>query len=292
MPAPSLSISIVCCNNADTIGRTLDSIAALADEIVAVDSGSTDATIELLERAGARIIHQPWLGYVRQKQFALEQCRSEWILHLDSDESLLPELRASIQHTLQSHTHTHTNASDDPSGSGEAGGGGGGEHTAYALNRKVFYAGKLLNHAWQPEWRTRLAKRSAVRWAGEDPHDRLEPIDPAATIGRLTGDLRHDSILSIAAFLERQARHGRIAAASAHARGKRSSPLRLATAPAGAWCKQLILRSAWRDGWRGWVAASATAAASLCKHAALLELTHNSTSSSSDADPPPAQDPQ
>lgn len=253
-----LSISIVCCDNAETIGRTLDSVKGLLGagcggraEIVAVDSGSTDGTLALLEAAGARVVHQPWLGYVKQKQFALEQCAGEWLLHLDSDESLEPELRGAIEALL---------TGEEPA------------HQAYAINRKVFYAGRMLNCAWQPEWRVRLAKRERARWVGEDPHDRLELMDPSASVGKLAGDMRHDSIPTIAAFLERQAKHGRIAAASAYERGKRGSIARLMLSPVGAWCKQMILRRAFMDGWRGWVAAAATANAALCKQAALLEM--------------------
>src|SRR5690606_38535587 len=84
---PRLSVAIVCRDNIGTIGRTVESVSGLADEIVAVDSGSTDGTIELLEAAGARVLHTDWKGHVATKQMALEACGREWILCLDSDES-------------------------------------------------------------------------------------------------------------------------------------------------------------------------------------------------------------
>ena len=259
MPLP-LSISIVCCNNEATIARTLDSIKDLAAEIVAVDSGSTDRTIEILERAGARVIHQDWRGHVKQKQFALDHCTQPWALHLDSDESVEPALAASIRAVIE--------ANDPPT-----------EKTAdcYELNRKVWWHGPL-NHAWQPEWRLRLVRKTtdgyAARWGGHDPHDALLPIDPAKPIGRLQGDLRHDSIDTIASFLAKQAAHARVSAESLAREGKRGSIARLVFSPFFAWFRQIVLRSAWRDGWRGWVAASCTGAATLMKHAALLERTH------------------
>ena len=111
-----LSVSIVCKNSADTIGRTLDSVQGLADEIVAVDSGSTDATLDMLREAGARVIESPWLGYVKTKQLALDHCQGDWVLALDSDESPLPELIRSIESAL-------TNP---------------GKHTGFLVNRKVY----------------------------------------------------------------------------------------------------------------------------------------------------------
>jgi glycosyltransferase involved in cell wall biosynthesis len=250
-PAP-LSVAIICKNNERSLPRTLGSVGGWPAEIVAIDSGSTDGTIPLLEAAGARVVHQDWLGHVRQKQVALDACAQPWILSLDSDESVEPGLRDAILDAV---------ARDDPTVAG------------YEVNRKVHYAGRFLDHAWQPEWRLRLVRAGRTRWAGYDPHDRLEPVDPAHRVDRLPGVLRHDSIESIAAFLAKQAQHADIAARSYERMGRRGSVARLVTSPLGAFAKQAVLKSAWRDGWRGWVAASTTAAAALMKHAALLERT-------------------
>lgn len=268
-PLP-LSVSIVCCNNRETVGRTVESVRSLAAEIIALDSGSTDGTVELLRGLGVTVVHQVWLGFVRQKQAALERCRQPWVLHLDSDESLEPALAESVRAAL---------VRDDR---GVA---------AYEVNRKVWYAGRFLEHAWQPERRVRLARRGCVRWGGADPHDALEVIpapqrdanDPVARravrIERLRGDLRHDSIPTVAGFLAKQAGHAQVAAASARAQGRGGSLASLLVSPSAEFAKQVLLRSAWRDGWRGWVAAAASTAAVIMKHAALLELTHAPESS-------------
>ena len=182
---PSLSVAIVCKDNEATIGRTLDSVRGLADVVLAVDSGSTDGTLDLLAGADARVVHQAWLGHVRQKQRALELCDTDWVLCLDSDESVEPALRASIERAL---------AADDPA------------IDAYEVNRKVWYAGRALEHAWQPEWRLRLVRRGRAAWGGYDPHDELRTTDPGARTARLPGDLRHDSISTISAFLAKQGR--------------------------------------------------------------------------------------
>ncbi|MHC4810711.1 MAG: glycosyltransferase family 2 protein [Planctomycetota bacterium] len=259
-PVPGLSVTIVCCNNESTIGRTLESVRDLAEEVVAVDSGSTDGTLARLEAAGARIIHQPWLGFVKQKQFALEQCVGAWVLHLDSDESIDAEMAASIRATI---------ARDDPA---VAGGW---------CNRMTHYAGHPLRHVWQPEWRLRLVRRERARWGGIDPHDELM-VDGGRTL-RLEGSMRHDAISSAADMLARQVSHARVSAAALHAAGRRGSVLQLIISPPAAWLKQVVGRRGFLDGWRGLVAASITAAAALMKHAILLEHSRQDAGGSPDA---------
>lgn len=244
-----LSISIVCCNNEATLPRVLASIRGLAEEVIALDSGSTDGTIPLLESEGAAVVRQPWLGFVKQKQAALDRCTRPWVLHLDSDESLEPALRASIERAL---------------GRNDA------DVAGYEVNRKVWYAGAFLEHAWQPEWRLRLVRRDRARWTGDDPHDALT-LTAGGRMEHLAGDLRHDSIPSIAEFLEKQARHARVAAAAQRARGRRGSLASLVFSPLGEFGKQMISRAAWRDGRRGWIVAAASTVAVAMKHAALLE---------------------
>jgi glycosyltransferase involved in cell wall biosynthesis len=248
-----LSVAIVCRNNEPTIGRTVESVAGLAAEILAVDSGSTDGTIPVLERHGARIIRTEWKGHVATKQMALDACTQEWVLCLDSDESPEPELRIAIEGAIQR---------GDPAING------------YEVNRKVWYHDRPLNFVWQPERRLRLIRRGKGRWVGLDPHDRLELISPASPgrVPLLAGDLRHDSITTFPDFLAKQAQHARIAAASMHREGQRGSYFKLLTSPPGAMLKQLVIKQAWRDGWPGWLAAGSTAAASLMKHIALIEL--------------------
>jgi len=248
MPLP-LSVAIVCKNNASSIGATLDSVAGLADEIVAIDSGSTDGTIELIEARGGRVIRSEWLGHIRTKQLAMEAAQRDWVLSIDSDEVVLPALRDSIAAAL--------------SGAATAVRG-------FEINRKVYYRGKPLDFAWQPEWRLRLVRRGAARWGGIDPHDVLSLIDGSAP-ARLAGDLRHDSFATFAEHLGKQVGYSRLSAEGLLARGVRGSPWRLLTSPPGAFLKQLVLKQAWRDGVPGWLAAGTQAAGSLMKHMMLLE---------------------
>lgn len=248
-----LSVAIICKNNESSIGRTLDSVRGLATEVVAVDSGSTDGTIALLESQGARVVRSPWLGYVKTKQLALESCSQAWILSLDSDESLLPELAVSVREAV---------AKDDP---GVAG---------YRVNRRVFYRDKPLNFAWQPEWRLRLVRKGKCKWGGLDPHDGLELVGEAGgMVADLKGDLRHDSFPSFSEWLPKATGHARLSAQTNFDAGKRSGVGSLLFSPPAAMLKQLVLKQSWRDGWPGWLAAGSVAAYVLMKHIALIELT-------------------
>lgn len=250
---PALSIAIVCRNNLRTIGPVLDSVQGLGGEIVAVDSGSTDGTIERLEAAGARVIRTDWKGHIATKQMALDLCTAPWILSLDSDEPVMPDLAASILEAVQR---------DDPRVAG------------YRVNRKVWYMGRPLHHAWQPEWRLRLVRRGKARWGGINPHDQLLVLPGSGQIANLAGTLRHDSFTDMLDCLSKQVGHARVSAASLASQGRGSSYVWLILSPAAAFLKQLILRSAWMDGWRGWCAAGAAAVATAMKHLLLLEHAH------------------
>lgn len=259
----SLSVAIVCRNNQATIGRTLQSVRGLAGEIVAVDSGSTDATLALLDQAGARVIRSEWLGHVRTKQLALEACTGAWVLALDSDESLEPALQASLRRFLEG----------PPPGVDGA-----------TLNRKVWVQGRFLNYAWQPERRLRLVRRGRAAWGGLDPHDQLRLTDPGARTVHLVGDLRHDSIATWSDFLAKQVVYGRLMAEAMARAGRRGSLARAVLSPPGAFCKQVILKRAFLDGWRGWLAALSTGVAAAAKHVALYERTRVPAE---DGTPPP-----
>ncbi|MBY0263716.1 MAG: glycosyltransferase family 2 protein [Phycisphaerales bacterium] len=248
-PIPTLSVAVVCKDNQSTIGRTLESVRGLAAHIIAIDSGSTDDTIPMLEAAGATVIHSEWLGHIKTKQKAFDACSTDWILSLDSDESPEPELVASIRAALA-----------DP-----------GNTDAFALNRRTYYQGRPLRHAWQPEWRVRLVCRGKAAWTGLDPHDVLAPASGAA-VERLAGHLRHDSFPTFSEHMRKQWHHATTMAKSLHAAGKRGSRLSLLVSPPGAFLKQLVLKRGFLDGRAGWLAAASTAMAALVKHATLLEL--------------------
>ncbi len=253
-----LSVAIVCKNNESTIGRVLEAVRELvadraggAGEIVAVDSGSTDGTIGLLERHGARVVRAEWRGHIATKQMAMELCEKPWVLCLDSDEPPEPDLCRSIMEAIEK---------DDSAMGG------------YRVNRKIWYRGRFLDHAWQPEWRLRLVRRGVARWGGDDPHDKLELIGHEHRTGDLAGTLRHDSFETFAHQLQKQVALARISAQVLHRKGVRSGPMRAVVSGVGAVLKQAVVKGAWRDGSAGWLAALTTGAYHLTKHTVLYEL--------------------
>ena len=246
--ALDLCLSVIACDNERTIERTLRSVDGLARRTIVVDSGSKDGTIDLCRACGAEVIAHPWEGHVKQKQFALERCDTAWVLSLDSDESLDETAVRAVRDAV---------TGDDPSVAG------------YEINRRVWYRGRPLRHAWQPEWRTRLVRRDRARWTGLDPHDRL---DVEGTVRRIRGNIRHDSFRDFAEFLRNSVTHGLTTAQSLHEMGKKGSMLWLLGSPPAAVLKQILFRSAWLDGWPGWLAAYSAGVHAAVKHVRLLEL--------------------
>lgn len=252
-PCNDLTAVIICCNNERTMDATLTSIVHLVGQIIVVDSGSTDGTLQIAMRYGCRIVPHEWEGHVRQKQFALELCDTPWALSIDSDESIDDELANSIREAIRA---------NDPAVDG------------YEMNRRTCVGGHWLNHAWQPEWRVRLVRsRGAARWSGYDPHDSLK-VNSGRT-RRLQGTLRHDSYENVADLLRKQIGHGIRTAESYHRMGRRGSVPMLILSPLGAVLKQLVFKQAFLDGWRGWVAAFATGVGTAAKQLQLMELTHD-----------------
>ncbi len=252
-----ISVAIVCKDSSRTIERVLASVAGWTSEIVAVDSGSTDGTIEILERHGARVVRSEWLGHVKTKQKALEACEQPWVLSLDSDEPVEADLAESIAGFVRADGRGHDGA---------------------MVNRKIWYRGRFLNHAWQPEWRLRVVRAGAAAWGGHDPHDKLG-LTSGGSVDKLVGTLRHESFDTFAEQFAKDSGYARLMATNLHAAGARGSRVRCLTSPVGAFLKQMVVKQAWRDGRAGWLAALATASATLQKHAVLVELSQDDAKS-------------
>jgi glycosyltransferase involved in cell wall biosynthesis len=150
---PFLSLVVIAKNEADRIPRLLQT-AAFADEVVVVDSGSSDATPELCRAAGARVLHQEWQGYVQQKQIALDAANGDWILNLDADEALSRKSQDEILHAIK-------NAGPDIAG--------------FSLPRLSRYLNRWIRHGgWYPDRKVRLVRRGHGRWLGDGLHEKLE----------------------------------------------------------------------------------------------------------------------
>ena len=242
-----ISATVITLNEEANLGRCLGSLQGLVSEIVIVDSGSTDRTAEIASEHRARFRLQPWLGFVAQKNVALHMASQPWILCLDADEEVSPELAASIRNLF---------ADGDPAGDG------------FQVCRFTFYLGGWIRHAWYPEWRLRLVRGGRAEWRGEDPHARLETPGP---IARLDGHLLHFSYRDLQDHLQRTLRYARIAAEAANRAGRTAHWYHLAFSPWLAFLKALVLKQAWRDGWRGWIIAFATLTKVFAKYAFVYE---------------------
>lgn len=165
---PLLSVAIITLNEADRVGAAINSCKGAAREVVVVDSGSTDETVELASALGARVVHQPWLGYVKQKQVALEIASGDWVLSLDADEALSEESRREIMAAIiAAPAHTH----------------------GFSMPRLSWYLNRWIRHGgWFPDRKVRLVRRGKARWVGDGLHERLE-VD--GTVGELRAPLLH-----------------------------------------------------------------------------------------------------
>ena len=241
-----LSAVLITRNAAALLEPCLESVA-FADEIVVVDSGSTDATAEIAQRRGARIVQKEWLGFGRQKQFAVEQARHDWVLCLDADERVSPELAASIRAALAAPVAP-----------------------VYRMPRRNRFLGRWLAHGeGYPDWSPRLFNRMNARWSDDLVH---EKVLFAVTPGTLQGDLLHDSYDDLSAYLERQNRYTTLAARQAYERGRSAGVAHLLLSPVVRFIKFYLLRLGFLDGLSGLLYISIGCINSYVKYAKLIEL--------------------
>lgn len=248
-----LSIAMITLNEEANLPRTLAPLAVLARslamEIVMVDSGSADKTLEIAREAGAKIYQEDWKGYVEQKNSAFEKCSGEWILNLDADEALTPELAEEIRARLER---------DDASISG------------FSINRRTFYMGRLLRYAWQPDIRLRLVRRAASpRWTGRGVHESLKVDGKTETLANY---LVHYSFKDFSTHMDATKKLARLGAESYHAQGRRAKASDFLIRPAFHLFKRLVLKRAFMDGVPGLMAAWSGAVHSYMKMAFLWEL--------------------
>jgi glycosyltransferase involved in cell wall biosynthesis len=245
-----LSFVLITLNEADNLPRALRSCAALADEIILLDSGSTDATARIAADFGARFQHQDWLGYVGQKNLALSLATHDWVFSLDADEALSAELAAEISAFKQA------SIPDDLSGC--------------SMPRCVFYEGRWIRHGdWYPDRLTRLFRKSRAHFAGGKVHERLELTGP---VRPLTGDLHHHSFRDAADHRARGEKYARLWAETQFELGRRAGPLAPYAHAAFRWFRACILKRGFLDGVAGWHIAILSAREVALKYRLLREL--------------------
>ena len=227
----SLAVCVITRDVEDRIGDCLAAVA-FADEILVVDSGSTDHTVAIARERGARVIERDWPGYAAQKNFALEQVAADWVLSIDADERCTPELAHEIRGLL----------ADAPGGLAAA-----------SVPRRTWYLGRWIRHGgWYPDRKVRLVRRGAGRWEGGDVHERLV-ADGA--VRALCGDLLHYTYRDIADHLRTIDRFTTAAARGRAARGGSGAVVGMLVNPPLKFLKMYLLRAGFLDGLPGFVLA-------------------------------------
>jgi len=259
MPAPSaaaapppvsgrapLSVTIITLNAAQALPACLASVP-FAQEIVLVDSGSSDGTRELAAAQGARVIELPWRGYGPQKQAAVAAATHDWVLCLDADERVTPALRAAIEAALA-----------DP------------QQFAYRMARANRFMGRLLRHGeGYPDWSLRLFHRAHARWSEDPVHEKVEA---QGSVGTLAGDLLHDSAESLESYLAKQNRYTSLQAQRLAERGESAGWARIALSPLLRFIKFYFFRLGFLDGVPGLVHIAIGCGNSRLKYAKLRDL--------------------
>jgi glycosyltransferase involved in cell wall biosynthesis len=218
-------VAVIALDAESQIGPLLSSVD-FADEVVVVDSGSRDGTVALAGNMGARVVHQDWLGFGRQKRFAVAQARNDWVLCLDADERVTPALAASIAAALA-----------QP------------RYRAYRMARRNRFLGRWLSHGEAyPDWSLRLFHREHAGWSDDDVH---ETVLTTAQVGRLAGDLLHESAEDVATYLAKQNRYTSLQAEALYRQGVRAGYAKLVVNPLVRFVKFYILRLGILDGGPG-----------------------------------------
>ena len=222
---PPLTVAIIALNAAAQIGPCLAS-AAFAEELLVVDSGSSDGTAEIARSHGARVETREWLGFGRQKQLAVSMARNDWVLCLDADERITPRLERSIRQALATR-----------------------RYHAWRLARRNRFLGRWLAHGeGYPDWTVRLFHRAHASWSNDEVH---EAVLTTAELGRLDGDLLHDSAEDVATYMAKQNRYSSLHAQALYDQGVRAGYWRLAASPLMRFVKFYLLRLGFLDGGAG-----------------------------------------
>lgn len=250
---PKVSVTIITLNEAEHIAAAIDS-AAWADEVLVVDSGSTDGTTDIARAKGALVICREWAGYVDQKNYAAGRASHDWIFSLDADERITPALAEEIRALL---------AAEPPL-------------RGYRLPRVTYHLGRWVRTTdFYPDFQTRLYDRRAARWRGKYVH---ESVAVDGLVGRLRHELEHYSFRNLRDQLDRINHYTTLAARQMHESGRRAGPLDLVVYPPAAFLRNYVLRRGILDGTAGLTISLMNAYSVFLKFAKLWELERQSRS--------------
>lgn len=225
-----ISAVIIAFNEEENIGRCLDSLRDVADEILVVDSFSTDKTEEICHSRNVRFIKHAFEGYIEQKNFAMTQALYDYVLSLDSDECLSDELKQSILEAKKSL------ASD-----------------GYSMNRLSNFCGKwIYRSGWYPDRKLRLWNRQKGKWGGMNPHDKVV-MQEGSSVGFLKGNLLHYTVSSIEQFKKQQEMFAAIAGREIFKQGKSSNQLMRAIKALAMFVRRYFFQLGFLDAYYGWI---------------------------------------
>jgi glycosyltransferase involved in cell wall biosynthesis len=247
-----ISATVITYNEEHNIAEALESLS-WADEIIVVDSESSDNTVAIARRFTDKVLVRPWPGYSAQKNFAAGQATSDWIFSLDADERVSPELVSEI---------VGLKAGDSP------------ESAGFEIPRLTNYLGRWIKHSgWYPDRKLRLYDRRRGRWSGDYVHETME-VD--GKVGRLNGKLLHYTVRNSSEHHERIDRYTTLAAKQAFDQGRRASVLSLLVVPRLVFARSYFLKLGFLDGWQGMAIARFAEYYAFLKAAKLLELQRKS----------------
>jgi glycosyltransferase involved in cell wall biosynthesis len=244
---PKLSVTVITRNEAADLGDALASVA-WADEIIVVDSQSTDDTVAVARRYTDRVEVRPWAGYVAQKNHAASLATHDWILSLDADERVTPALAASIKAAIAA----------EPGAA------------AYRVTRVNWHLGRWVRTTdWYPDYQTRLYDRRAAQWTGQYVHEAVSVRGP---IGDLQGELQHYAYRDIADHLETIDRYTTLAAKQMHEAGRRAGAFDILGHPPLAFLRNYVAKGGIGDGIPGFIISALNSYYVFLKFAKLWEL--------------------
>lgn len=239
-----ISALVITKNEEANIERCIASLQAVADEILILDSGSTDRTVDIAQEMGATIHQTEWLGFAATKNKGHALASHDYILSVDADEELSPELIESIQQKKQE----------------------GLTKAAYSLDRHNFYLGKWIKHGgWHPDNKPRLYSRLACKWVGDHVHETLD-IEADSAPELLQGALDHYSITSVEHHLSTIQRYAKLAAERDTAKGKGNNPIAALLSTAMRFVKIYFLKLGFLEGYRGFLIARYSARSRWLRH--------------------------
>lgn len=251
----TITAVIITYNEEHNIVRCLQSLEGIADEIVVVDSGSTDATESICRRAGVRFEHHDWEGFSGQKNYANSLAKGDWILSIDADESLSGALREKLL-SLKS-----TPPSDN---------------TVFCFNRLTNYCGHWIRHCgWYPDWCCRLWHNGIARWDGII-HEALQ-FEREVDHKRLEGDMLHYSYNTVGDHVARLSKYAPLSAKKDFEQGKRCGVASIVLRPVWTFFRTFLLKGGILDGWAGFTVCRLSATYTLVKYAELYRRCHETT---------------